>query len=873
MKNDQIYLFHSCDYLVVDDKPIIKVRLRGEDGSDVIFTDPSTRPYFYVKRSEVDRLERTGLMDRVLRIEDVDLPGTDGELLTKITVKIPKDVSKLRLARDADGRIFSKTYESRILFPYVYLIDKKIYAYCKIENDQLIPIPEDPKRQVKLRKFAIDIEVGEGKMEIDDPQAPLAIIGLHDNYDDKYYQWYYYPKLYAEKGIHFVKLEGKEKYPLKKSRKEKNKRLADVPEYLEYVCWYFDDEVEMVNHFLDWWKKNTPDIIHAWNGYGGIRKTATTKTFRPGFDFPYMIARMKEIGVDPGRLSPMGSAYVRPDGKKAVIKLIQIYDAMYGYDYWQRKRLTLGLHDTGKRELGFGKIKLDAPIASLVFEKPKVSRLYNLRDVVLEYLIDKAIEMVDRSHRTVMLVGAMLQDSQQNSRIHTVSTLRKARGYIICETKEHSKYEKFKGGRVIQPKPGIYNGYFAKIDLSRAYPSAQIDLNMSPETKYRGNNLVKLFDIATGKICRAPTGVCFWKSPIGLAPRVYKDFLELRNKYKKIRNEVLKRVGDKSHPEYVFWYNKEYSVKPVTNSYYGVLGMPGFMLYDRDVARSVTATVRYVIGFIMDILEEQGVEIIAGDTDSVMFRCPYDDLQSAFLFAHAATQYVNEKLKELKDHFGVEKINTSIGIEDISKSFIVPINKKDKKKGRKKAYSRWTIYENGVMVDYCPDVVGFETVKGNTPQFSKDLQKIILKKIHKGAGRKEIIEIIKRSHEILRNAPPDYIGIKVTLNKNFYEYKGEPQPIRGMKYGMRHLGQEWKILDHGYMVFTEENKNGEYPPTDVLVLKKNKLPKGFKIDVDRTFERIAWGMVEGIVSLLGIERTEILYKNAFSQGYDNAFIL
>ncbi|MHA1279260.1 MAG: DNA polymerase domain-containing protein [Candidatus Helarchaeota archaeon] len=870
------YLFHSCDYVKIpyEDLPVIKVRLRGEDGSDVIYSDATMRPYFYIKRSETDLIEKTGMIDRILRIEDSELKGTDGEELTKITLKLPEDVSKMRLARDHDGRIFSKTYESRILYPYVYLVDKGIMSYCEIKDDVLVPVDEDHERQIKLRKFSFDIEVGEGSIELNDPQAPLAILGLHDNYTDKYYQWYYYPKLFHQKGVRSVKIEGRMKYPIKKSRKEKNSRLHDLPDELEYVCWYFDREVDMINHFLDWWSDNTPDVVHAWNGYGGIRKTATRKVFRVGFDFPYMIARIKEVGINPGRLSPIGSAYVRSGGK-AVIKLVQLYDSMYGYDYWQRKTLQLGLDKTGKRELGFGKKKLSAPIASIVFNKPKESRIYNLYDVILEYLIDKAVEIVDRSHRMVMLVGAMLQDSQQNSRVHTVSTLRKARGYIVCETVESGigAYEKFKGGKVIEPKPGIYEGYFAKIDLSRAYPSAQIDLNMSVETKYKGNNLVKLFDIAIGNISRAPTGVCFWKSPVGLAPRVYKDFLRLRGEYKRIRNEILKKVGDKSHPEYVYWYNKEYSVKPPTNSYYGVLGMPGFMLYDRDVARSVTATIRYIIEFIVSILEDLGIEIIAGDTDSVMFRCPCDDRDSAFLFAHAATQYINGRLKELKHHFNVDRINTKIGIEDISKSFIIPMNKGDKKKGRKKAYSRWTIYENGVVVDYCPDIVGFETVKGNTPKFSKDLQKIILKKIHKGATRREIVEIIRRSHDILRTAPPDYIGIRVTLRRNFHEYKGDTQAVRGMKYSIRHLGGDWRIMDTGYMLLTEEDLHGEYPPTDVLVVKDNKLPKGFKIDIDRTFERIAWKMVEGIVSLLGIERSEILYKNAFSQGYDNAYIL
>jgi len=853
--------------------------MRGEDGSDMIFSDPNKRPYFYVKRDEVNEINETPFLSRVLRIDDEKLLGTDWNKVSKVTLKIPKDVSHLRLARVDNKRVFSTTYESRILFPYVYLIDNEIYAYCTIEDSRLIPLEEDPNRQIKLRKFALDIEtgqVGSVEMDINHIDGPITIIGINDNFTNKYHQWYYYPELYKKKGIHSVNVEGKEKSGLKSLWRKRIKNLRDFPEELEYVCHYFDNEYNMLDSFLSWWEKNYPDVVHAWYGYGGIRKVDKPKIWRPGFDFPYLIKRIRTLGLNQSRLSPFGGAYVFKNGK-SVIKGIQIYDLMFGYDYWLRKTKALGLGVTGKREAGFGKIGLPMLISRLSMIAPQLSRRYNLRDVELCVVIDQALEIIERSHRTVMLVGAMLQDSQQNSRIHMVSTLRKARGYRIVEFNETKKGKKFKGGHVVLPKPGVHNGYIAKIDLSRAYPYAQIDLNMSPETKYRGNNLVKLFDICTGRICRAPpskdnpNGVCFWKSPVGLAPRVYKDFLALRAAYTKTRNRMLSKHKDKDHPEVKFWYSKEYTVKPVTNSYYGVLGMPGFMLYDRDVASSVTATIRYTVQFIIDTLKEFDVEIVAGDTDSVMFRCPFEDKQAAYLFAHAAVQLVNKRFQEFKKIFGIDKVQTKVGLEEIDKSFIVP--RARTAKGSKKRYSSWVIWKDGTEIDKCPDITGFEEVKGNTPRFSKDLQKLLLKKIHKGATKWDVVDIIQRAHEVLRSAPIDYIGIRVSLHRNLHEYspKSTAQHVEAIKYGMRHLGQNWRIFDTGKMIFVKASPS--MPPTEVIVLKEKKLPEGFKIDIDKTFERIAWNMIKGIVELIGIEKSETLYENSFSQGYGNALLL
>jgi DNA polymerase elongation subunit (family B) len=65
---------------------------------------------------------------------------------------------------------------------------------------------------------------------------------------------------------------------------------------------------------------------------------------------------------------------------------------------------------------------------------------------------------------------------------------------------------------------------------------------------------------------------------------------------------------------------KQKATKILMNSFYGVLGHPGFRLYRRDIAEAITWFGRETIQHTKVELEKLNYEVVAGDTDSVFFK-------------------------------------------------------------------------------------------------------------------------------------------------------------------------------------------------------------------------------------------------------------
>ena len=96
------------EYEVEGGVPVVYLFCR-EDGKRVIRKDSSLIPYFYVLESEKDKFK--------VKTDGQVYRAIDGTRLVKIYTKIPAEVPELR-------EHYSKTWESDVLFPIRYLLDK-----------------------------------------------------------------------------------------------------------------------------------------------------------------------------------------------------------------------------------------------------------------------------------------------------------------------------------------------------------------------------------------------------------------------------------------------------------------------------------------------------------------------------------------------------------------------------------------------------------------------------------------------------------------------------------------------------------------------------------------------------------------------------
>jgi len=181
---------------------------------------------------------------------------------------------------------------------------------------------------------------------------------------------------------------------------------------------------------------------------------------------------------------------------------------------------------------------------------------------------------------------------------------------VICkEVGMEEKYgniyghEKYKGGYVATPSVELSKGKIYCLDFNSQYPHSYIQGNLfsnnctccTENEKYKGGHLFKL----KGKYCTKKQGKIE-----GVIKKLYK----LRQQYKKENDP------------------REYTIKIIINTMYGVCGNPNFVnLYNVNTASDCTHISRTCIKLARKTFKNSGYNVIYSDTDSVYIEDVRDD--------------------------------------------------------------------------------------------------------------------------------------------------------------------------------------------------------------------------------------------------------
>jgi DNA polymerase I len=204
-------------------------------------------------------------------------------------------------------------------------------------------------------------------------------------------------------------------------------------------------------------------------------------------------------------------------------------------------------------------------------------------------------------------VGCKLEDAPTPGDAVDMYVLHKLHGEFILPSKGQREGEEYEGGAVFEPITGVRENV-SVLDLRSLYPMCMVTINASPETKVDP-------DEYQGEMYRAPTGTRFRKEPDGAIRGMVDELLSEREEKKALRNS-----HNPGSPEYEQYDRQQQAVKVIMNSLYGVLGWDRFRLYDREMGAAVTATGRDVIKYTEAVVQDQGYEVVYGDTDSVMLE-------------------------------------------------------------------------------------------------------------------------------------------------------------------------------------------------------------------------------------------------------------
>jgi DNA polymerase elongation subunit (family B) len=128
--------------------------------------------------------------------------------------------------------------------------------------------------------------------------------------------------------------------------------------------------------------------------------------------------------------------------------------------------------------------------------------------------------------------------------------------------------------------------------------------------------------LSENKYSLSSNGILYRTDKPGVIPSILVDWFKLRAEYRKKSKAAFAR-GDMV--EYAYYDQRQYTMKIMLNSVYGVTGLPVFRFYDQDNAEAVTTTGVSVIkmagsainAYYRSILNEDKDFVIYSDTDSV----------------------------------------------------------------------------------------------------------------------------------------------------------------------------------------------------------------------------------------------------------------
>jgi DNA polymerase elongation subunit (family B) len=575
---------------------------------------------------------------------------------------------------------------------------------------------------------------------------------------------------------------------------------------------YCPSEYELLNHFINYWMFNVPDVITGWN----IQL----------YDVPYICKRLNRVLGEKlmKRFSNWGlvtEGDVFINGRKHTVFDVGGLTQLDYLDLY--KKFTYKAQESYRldyiAEVELGQKKLDHS----EFDTFKDFYTKGWQKFIEYNIID--VELVDRLEDKMKLIElalTMAYDAKVNYADvfyqvrmwdNIIYTYLKKRNIVIPPKNKTQKDEKYAGAYVKEPIPGMYD-WVVSFDLNSLYPHLIMMYNISPETlleeRHPTVSVDKILDQSLNFELYKDYAVCangamFRKDVRGFLPelmeKIYNERVIFKKKMLAAEQEYEKTKNKELIKEIARCNNIQMARKIQLNSAYGAIGNQYFRYYKLANAEAITLSGQVSIQWIMNrvnsylnkILKTGNDDyVIASDTDSLyinmgplvksVFKGREKTTQSIVSFLDKVChvefeKYIESSYQELAEYVNAYEQKMIMKRECIAERGIWTA---------KKRYILSVWDSEGVLYEEPKlKIKGIEAIKSSTPAPCRKMLKESFNIMMSGT-EDDMINFIDSCREKFKKLSPEQIAFprsasdvqKYSSSSSIY-IKGTPIHVRG----------------------------------------------------------------------------------------------
>ncbi len=598
---------------------------------------------------------------------------------------------------------------------------------------------------------------------------------------------------------------------------------------------YCPSEYELLNHFINYWMVNVPDVITGWN----IQL----------YDIPYICKRLNRVLgeklmkrfsnwglVTEGEVFINGRKHTTFDvGGLTQLDYLDLYKK-FTYKAQESYRLDyIAEVELGQKKLDHSEFDTFKDFYTKGWQK---FIEYNIIDVELVDRLEDKMKLIELALTMAYDAKVNYADVFYQVRMwdNIIYNYLKKRDIVIPPRAKVQKNEKYAGAYVKEPIPGKYD-WVVNFDLNSLYPHLIMEFNISPETLVEDRHPTVTVDKILNQeltfelykdyaVCA--NGAMFRKDVRGFLPelmeKMYQDrvifkkkMIEAKKKYEKTKTKDLEK-------EIARCNNIQMAKKISLNSAYGAIGNQYFRYYKLENAEAITLSgqvaIRWIEGkmnfYLNKLLKTENVDyVIASDTDSI-----YLNMGPLVETVYKGREKTTESIVNFLDK--VCKVELEKYIEGCYQELADYVNAYDQKMQMKRENIAdrgiWTAKKRYILNVWDSEgvryeepklkMMGIEAVKSSTPAPCRQMIKDALKLMMSGT-EDDVIKYIDNCRDKFKKLSPEEISFprsasdvqKYSSTSEIYT-KGTPIHVRGallFNYYIKknNLNNKYSLIQNG----------------------------------------------------------------------------